>query len=293
MLFGRGGKIAPGHFEGMNQICIIGCGLIGGSFAALVKKHHPDLAIQGIGRREEPLKAAQERGIIDDYALDINTSKIQTADIIVIASPIATVLPIISNLTATINETKTIIEFSSVKSFLNDPVVTNSHHTIIGMHPMGGLDVQGLENAAATVLENCPMIVFNEDPINSFIASCSFNLISCPSYDIHDEWMMHVSHGPYILASVLPNILSKKSSDERRQLQSVSAGGFRDTTRVSNSAIEWGLDVLTGNKKNAIAFIDQITHALTQLKAHLENDQQSDLSDWLTAAKTTRSTIVN
>ena len=29
--------------------------------------------------------------------------------------------------------------------------------------PMGGLDVQGLENAAASVLENCPMIVFNED----------------------------------------------------------------------------------------------------------------------------------
>ena len=70
-------------------------------------------------------------------------------------------------------------------------------------------------------------------------------------------------------------------------------GGFRDTTRVSNSAIEWGLDVLTGNKQNAIAFIDQITHALTQLKSHLENDQHSDLSDWLTAAKTTRNSIVN
>ena len=56
---------------------------------SLGKKLHPDLAIQGIGRRQEPLKAAQKRGIIDDYALDINTSKIQTTDIIVIASPIA------------------------------------------------------------------------------------------------------------------------------------------------------------------------------------------------------------
>ena len=70
----------------------------------------------------------------------------------------------------------------------------------------------------------------------------------------------------------------------------VSAGGFRDTTRVSNSAIEWGLDILKGNKANAIAFIHQITQSLESLKS-LENDKDHDLNEWLTMAKKTQNKI--
>ena len=148
----------------MKKISIIGCGLIGGSFAGLVKKYHPDIKVIGIGRREAPLQTATEIGLIDDFELSINATTLQTADIIIIASPIATVLPIIEELTKTVTESKTIIEFSSVKSFLNNPIVNESHHNIVAMHPMGGLDVQGLEHASSSILEGCPMIIFDTPP---------------------------------------------------------------------------------------------------------------------------------
>jgi prephenate dehydrogenase len=276
----------------MKKISIIGCGLIGGSFAGLVKKHHPEVQIIGIGRRKAPLQTATSIGLIDNFELSISPSTIQTSDIIIIASPIATVLPIIQELTNTVIESKTIIEFSSVKSFLNSSIVNESHHNIVAMHPMGGLDVQGLEHASASVLEGCPMIIFDaEHPINKWIASCSFQLIKCPSYEIHDDWMMNVSHGPYILASALPHMLGKKNDQELSQLRTVSAGGFRDTTRVSNSALEWGLDILKGNKANAIAFINHMTESLENLKSHLEGDNDKKLNDWLTLAKNTRNKI--
>ena len=276
----------------MKKISIIGCGLIGGSFAALVKKFSPSTEVIGFGRRKEPLELAKKNNIIDGFELTINPNTLSSSDAIIIASPIATVLPIIDELTKTISKPKTIIEFSSVKSFLNNDIVRHSHHNIIGMHPMGGLDVQGLEHASSSVLEGCPMIIFDtENPINDWIKSCSFQLIECPSYTIHDEWMMNVSHGPYIIASVLPQILAEKNDQELSQLQMVSAGGFRDTTRVSNSAIEWGLDILKGNKANAIAFIHQITQSLESLRSHLENDKDHDLNEWLTMAKKTRNKI--
>ena len=275
----------------MKKLSIIGCGLIGGSFAALVKKYAPEINILGIAQRSQPLLNAKKRGIIDGFELTMHPSHIESSDIIIISSPISSVLPIIEKIN-TIKEKKTIIEFSSIKSFLNSPIVTKSHHTIIPMHPMGGLDVQGLDNADASVLEGCPMIIFEDNqPINQWMKSCSFSLIHCPSYAIHDEWMMHVSHGPYILANALPNILSQKTDHELSQLQTVSAGGFRDTTRVSNSAIEWGLDVLWGNKHNAIAFIDQIMTSLEQLKTHLKNNHNDALNDWLTMAKKTRNKV--
>ena len=137
------------------------------------------------------------------------------------------------------------------------------------------------------------MIIFDADhPVNEWLTSCSFQLIHCPSYGIHDEWMMHVSHGPYILACVLPHILSKKNDQELSQLQTVSAGGFRDTTRVSKAAIEWGMDILKGNKPNAIAFINQIIASLQTLQTHLDNDDDNKLNNWLSLAKTTRNNVV-
>lgn len=276
----------------MKKVSIIGCGLIGGSFAGLVKKYHPNIQIIGIGRRESPLQTATKIGLIDDFELSINATTIQSSDIIIIASPIATVLPIIEELTKTVTESKTIIEFSSVKSFLNNPIVSESHHNIVAMHPMGGLDVQGLEHATSTVLEGCPMIIFDtKNPINAFIESCSFQLIACPSYNTHDKWMMTISHGPYILASTLPHMLGKKTDQELSQLHTISAGGFRDTTRVSSSAIEWGVDVLTGNQENAIAFINQAVASLETLKSHLENENNEKLNDWLTLAKKTRNKV--
>ena len=276
----------------MKKISIIGCGLIGGSFAGLVKKFNPDITIVGIGRREAPLQIARKNGLIDAFELSINKDTISTSDIVIISSPIATVLPIIKELTETIQESKTIVEFSSVKSFLNTSIVNESHHSIVAMHPMGGLDVQGLEHATASVLEGCPMIIFDTDhPINPFMESCSFQLINCPSYDLHDEWMMNISHGPYILASALPHMLGQKNEEELSQLHSVSAGGFRDTTRVSNSAIEWGVDILTGNKDNAIAFIHQMIGSLNTLKSHLENNNHEKVNHWLNLAKNTRNKV--
>ena len=276
----------------MKKITIIGCGLIGGSFAALVKKYQPTIEVIGIGRREAPLQAAKEQGFIDEYAINMSDAAIASSDLVIIASPTSTVLPIIKELTNRITSSRTIMEFSSVKSFLNDPIIESSHHNIIAAHPMGGLDVQGLEHASATVLEHCPMIVFEEkNPIHTFFNACSFNLIHCPSYDIHDEWMANISHGPYLVASLLPSILSKKNDNEKTALQNVSAGGFRDTTRVCNSPVEWGLDIIKGNKDKLIQLIDELTLTLNDVKSHILAGDNDALKTWLETAKNTRSKI--
>ena len=156
----------------MKHITVIGCGLIGGSFAALVKKHHNNISILGIGRRKEPLKNAVKMGIIDEYLLEIIPEKVAQSDYVILATPISTILPLIKQLTDTIKSPLTIIDFSSVKSFLDDQIVTNSHHKVVALHPMGGREVQGIEHAASDILEDCPMITFdsnNESPINIFL----------------------------------------------------------------------------------------------------------------------------
>ena len=55
----------------MNKICIIGVGLIGGSFATGLKKSKKIKTIVGYGRNEENLIKAQALNVIDEYSLDI------------------------------------------------------------------------------------------------------------------------------------------------------------------------------------------------------------------------------
>ena len=276
----------------MNHITIIGCGLIGGSFAALAKEQ--GITIHGIGRRETPLHSAQENGIIDTYATKLEASIVESTDAIVIASPISTVIPMIKELNQLTQKSCTIIELSSVKSFLNDPIVSNSHHEIIAAHPMGGSDVQGLDHASADILRNRPMIVFNDNKtINTLFETLSFKLIHCDSYKEHDRWMSHISHGPYLVASLIPGLLANESADYHHQLSKVAAGGFKDTTRVANSPVEWGLDILNGNKNEMLSLIDAITDQLRTLKSTIENSDITNLQEILTNAKATRNTIVN
>ena len=276
----------------MKKIVIIGCGLIGGSFAALAREQN--INVHGIGRRKDPLKVAQENRIINTYSTIIAKDIIDSCDAIFIASPISTVIPIIEELTQLTPNKKTIVEFSSVKSFLNNPVVSNSHHEIIAAHPMGGSDKQGLENASAEILRNRPMIIFNDHKkITTLFSSLSFNIIHCDSYQEHDEWMSYISHGPYIVSTLIPSLLKNKPTEYLTQLSKIIAGGFKDTTRVSNSPIEWGLDVLNGNKPELIKRIDELSESLAILKSALTSSDTNQLEQILSNAKTSRQKIIN
>ena len=98
----------------------------------------------------------------------------------------------------------------------------------------------------------------------------SFKLIQCKSYELHDSWMSHISHSPYLISTLLPSILSEKSDDELDQLRQVSAGGFKDTTRVCNSPVEWGMDIINGNKKELLTLIKQLKSELNSMKNALK-----------------------
>jgi hypothetical protein len=70
----------------MNKICIIGVGLIGGSFA-LGLKSTKKIEIVGFGRSEAHLQQAQKLGVIDAYSLDI-VEALSGVELVLIATPV-------------------------------------------------------------------------------------------------------------------------------------------------------------------------------------------------------------
>ena len=105
--------------------------------------------------------------------------------------------------------------------------------------------------------------------------------------------MTKVSHGPYLIANLIPILLSNHKNDDLIKLSAVSAGGFRDTTRVSSSPIEWGMDIIEGNREPLLNFLTDIEAVIRKLKHDLENDRYNELRQTLELAKKTRQTIIN
>jgi prephenate dehydrogenase len=275
----------------MNHITIIGCGLIGGSIAALIKKHLPNTHVHGIDPSQDSLNNALNQHLIQSSATSINEADIN--EVIIITSPIDTIAATIQTLNQIQTKTFTIIECSSVKAFLKQ--LPDSPHRIVPIHPMGGSDKQGMEHASANLLANCPLITFPDTPqsVTDLCVQLSFNIIACDSLDTHDAWMAHISHGPYILASLLPSILSNTDQGYQTQLSNICADGFKDTTRVANSPVPWGSSVLFQNKDNILTLIQALRTQLDTIHTILSNNQQDALNTLLSKAKNTRNSITD
>ena len=71
----------------VNQICIIGTGLIGGSLALALKKSGFCNQITASGRTEATLKKAVALGIVDSFNLDM-AKAVSDADIVVVSVPL-------------------------------------------------------------------------------------------------------------------------------------------------------------------------------------------------------------
>ena len=82
----------------LNHIVLVGVGLIGGSFVLDLKKQGLVRTVTGIDTDRDNLQRALERGVIDRASAVIDKNSIADADLIVIATPVASVSGILTAL---------------------------------------------------------------------------------------------------------------------------------------------------------------------------------------------------
>src|SRR5262245_49390406 len=98
----------------IKQLTIIGLGLIGGSVASAIKPTSFCQTIVAYDSDKESLKTAKKLQIIDDYAEDL-ASAIKNADLILLATPLDTLAPILAVLKSNITDRTIITDVCSVK----------------------------------------------------------------------------------------------------------------------------------------------------------------------------------
>jgi len=289
----------------IEQLTIIGVGLIGGSFAKALKKANMVKHVVGYGRQEDNLKTALDSGIIDEYSLNLQYA-VNNADVIFIATPVSTFFDIFTQLKGHIKDSAIITDGGSTK--LN---VINMAKQVFGQvpnnyvpgHPIAGTENSGASAAFAELFENHKVILtpllssdnnLNTDPgalsIISNLWEATGAEIICMDAEHHDLVLGATSHLPHIIAFSLVNTLA--TLNERKEIFEYAAGGFKDFTRIASSNPKMWQDICMANKDVLLSHLNHFQEDLSDVISALENDDTNYLNHIFSRAKSTRDSLI-
>jgi prephenate dehydrogenase len=277
----------------MNKICIIGVGLIGGSFAIGLKKSAQVKTIVGFGRNISSLAKAKKLGVIDEYTLDI-AQALSATDLVLIATPVNSFKAILEMIKPHISKHIIITDVGSTKaSVVNTAkqVFGKMPNNFIPAHPIAGKEQSGVESADADLFNNKRVIITPEANTNAQSVAVVSKLwqgigakVEIMNAHKHDDLLAMTSHLPHILAFGLMDYLINNNPDACHY----AAGGFKDFSRIASSdAVMWR-DICINNPEQIIKHIEGYQQNLTHIADLIKTNQPKKLEKLFTDAKSAR-----
>jgi len=287
--------MAAKHPLPFKHITVVGVGLIGGSLALAIKHRFPSLHITGV---DTPwvLRRARERKAIDTAERSLEHA-LRSADLIVIAAPVSSIAKLLPRVAQYAPPDAVITDTGSVKrSLVEQAQKLFPRGNFIGGHPMTGAEFSGIDAAHPLLFQNAIYILTPARTANKqslrrladFFTLLDARIVTMDAA-VHDSVMAAVSHLPQLAAVALMNTVGERHPDAPAHL-ALSAGGFRDMTRIASSPFEMWNDILAANKKEVGKALDLY---ITELKktAELVSSHPSRLAAEFQTSKKMRSRI--
>ena len=260
----------------LKKIVIFGVGLIGGSFAAALRKAGAVEEIVGIGRSEASLGRALQLNLID-VASTITAEALRGADLVLVAAPVAQTEAILSAIKPWLEPQTVVTDAGSIKGEVVGAAARALGDKIaqfVPGHPIAGSEANGPDAAIADLYvgkkvvltplpQNAPAHI---ERVAAAWQQCGA-VIHTLSVEKHDAVFAAVSHLPHLLAyALVDDIASKPHAD---LLFQYAASGFRDFTRIAGSSPEMWRDISMANQPAILNELDAYIAQLTRFRALL------------------------
>lgn len=283
----------------IENILIIGVGLIGASLARSIKAAHPDIFINGYSHDETEIVGAKDLGIIDDGGSCLKQGA-EVADVIFFCTPVKVTLALMEEVNSfNLKSDVLLTDVGSTKQEILEQaqIFEKNNRVFIGGHPMAGSHKSGFLAADKDLFENAYYILV---PINQNqqkeVVTLQFLLKGTHAKFIeltakeHDEMTAVLSHMPHLLASQLVERAEELMIlfPESRKL---AAGGFRDITRIASSDPKMWTDISVSNSNILASEIDRWLVNLTELKKRIIDKNEQALFSFFKEAKNARDSI--
>jgi prephenate dehydrogenase len=275
------------------HVTIIGVGLIGGSVGLAAKARGVAGHVAGVGRDGRTLARAVELGAIDSLTTDTVAGAVP-ADLVVVCTPVDRIADAILK-TAPHCRTGTIYtDAGSTKANVVEAVAGRLPAGIeyVPAHPLAGAEKNGVEHARAELFEDRVTILTPEarvcgeeaaHRVGAFWRALGSRL-EWRSPEDHDRALAATSHLPHAVAAATAGVTPV-------ELLPLSAGGFRDVTRIAAGSPELWSAIFLANRAWVLDAIDGFVDRLGEFRHLLESGDRAGLIRWLTEAKQVRDAL--
>ena len=277
------------------QLGLIGCGLMGGSFALALKQAGLVQRVVGYSKSPSTTDRARQLGVIDVEAPSALLA-VAGADIVLLAVPVSATEATLKAIRHLVTPQMLIMDVGSTKADVVQAArraLRDQIGSFVPAHPITGREVSGVEHADVDLYTGRQVILTPTErtlTVQLQRAEEVWRALGCHvssmSPEAHDASFAAVSHLPHMLAfAMISGITAQPNADE---LLALAGPGFRDFTRIAASDPKMWRDILRANRDEVLAQSRVFKQALQTLEEAMQADNDQALEDLITLASHTR-----
>nr|WP_315473330.1 prephenate dehydrogenase/arogenate dehydrogenase family protein [uncultured Rhodoferax sp.] len=277
------------------QLGLIGCGLMGGSFALALKRAGLVKRVVGYSKSPSTTERARQMGVIDIEAPSALLA-VSGADIVLIAVPVSATEATFKAIKHLVTPSMLIMDVGSTKRDVIDAGRRGLREHIgsfVPAHPIAGKELSGVEHADADLYAGKQIIL---TPIERTLttqlqkAVDVWTALGCRvlkmSPEQHDAAFAAVSHLPHLIAFALMNAIS--SQPQGKDYLSLAGPGFRDFTRIAAGDPKIWRDIMVSNREELLEQSKVFQRTLQAMELMISSGNGDALEGLIEQASNTR-----
>ena len=256
-----------------NQLGVIGCGLMGGSFALALKRGALVKRVVGYSKSPSTTERALRMGVIDVIA-DSALQAVAGSDLVLLAVPVAATETTLKAIRHLVEPGVLVMDVGSTKRDVVDAARRGLRERIAGFvpaHPIAGKEGSGIQHADAALYAGRQVILTPLPQTDATLVQKATDIWSAIGAQVlkmtpenHDSAFAAVSHLPHLLAfAYFGSVLGQPAG---RDLLSLAGPGFRDFTRIAASDPTMWRDVLLANREEVLKQSQRFRQTLDALE---------------------------
>ena len=277
------------------QLGLIGCGLMGGSFALALKRAGLVKRVVGYSKSPSTTERARQMGVIDVEAPSALLA-VSGADIVLLAVPVAATEATLKAIRHLVTNDMLVMDVGSTKRDVIDAarrVLRDTVGAFVPCHPIAGKEASGVEHADPGLYAGSQVIITPIErtlPAQLARAQQVWQALGCNvvqmAPEAHDAAFAAVSHLPHLIAFALVNGIASQPGAE--DFLALAGPGFRDFTRIAASEPKLWRDILLANRHELIAQSQAFQRTLKAMEAMIEAGNGDALEGFIAQASALR-----
>ena len=277
------------------QLGLVGCGLMGGSFALALRRAGLVKRVVGFSPSESTRARALSMGVVDAVATTAADAA-RGSDLVLVAVPVAATESTLASIAAALSDHALVMDVGSTKCDVVDAAeraLGEALACFVPAHPIAGKEVAGVAHADPALYAGCQVILTPSASTGATqlaqadavwrALGCRVRQMSAPE---HDAAFAAVSHLPHVLAFAMMNAIG--AQPQGADLLSLAGPGFRDFTRIAASDPAVWRDILLANSTQVLAQIQWFRSSLDALDYAIHRGDAPAIEALITQASDAR-----